>query len=169
MNKKFIIAIIAVLTFFLTTAILSSLKNCRLEVEENMITQNTRQGLVSRESLKNTVEMPKNDIVQIYLFHSTQRCRTCIAIGRLAEDTINEFYQAELQEGKIEFREINIDLPENQALAKKFQASGSSLFINNYNEGKDHITENIKVWRLANNEAEFKNYFKDELDKLLRK
>ena len=54
------------------------------------------------------------DKIEVFLFHSTQRCTTCIAIGRLAGETVNEYFQPELKSGKIEFRAINIDLPENR-------------------------------------------------------
>ena len=109
------------------------------------------------------------DKVQVFLFHATQRCTTCIAIGRLAGATVNEYFQNELQSGKIEFREINIDLPENKELAQKFQASGSALFINVIYDGQDHISEDATVWRLATNETQFKSYLKDKIDNLLGK
>ncbi|PJA01398.1 hypothetical protein COX74_02980 [bacterium (Candidatus Gribaldobacteria) CG_4_10_14_0_2_um_filter_41_16] len=59
------------------------------------------------------------------------------------------------------------DLSENKDLARKFQASGSSLFINAIINGKDNITEDTKVWRLVSDKAQFKNYLKDKIDNLL--
>ena len=109
------------------------------------------------------------DKIEVYLFHATQRCTTCIAIGKLAGETVAEYFQPELRDGKIEFKEINIDLPENKVLAQKFQASGSALFINAVYEGSDHITEDATVWRLTGNEVQFKSYLKDKLNNLLGK
>lgn len=107
--------------------------------------------------------------IQIYLFHPTRRCSTCIAIGQYAEKTVNESFQGELASGKIEFKEINIDLPENQVLVEKFQASGSALYINSVIGGKDNIAEDADVWRLTNDEAGFKSYLKGKIDNLLGK
>ncbi|NCN25216.1 hypothetical protein COT94_03965 [Candidatus Falkowbacteria bacterium CG10_big_fil_rev_8_21_14_0_10_37_14] len=107
--------------------------------------------------------------VQVFLFHSTQRCSTCIAIGRLAGETIYEYYQPELRDGKIEFREVNIDLPENKALAQKFQASGSALFINKIINGQDDINEDTTVWRLTSNPDQFKSYLKNKINNLIGK
>lgn len=107
--------------------------------------------------------------IQIYLFHPIHRCSTCIAIGQYAEKTVNESFQGELASGKIEFKEINIDLLENQALVEKFQASGSALFINSVIGGKDNIVEDTNVWRLTDDEAGFKSYLKTKIDNLLGK
>lgn len=112
---------------------------------------------------------PKADKVEVFLFHATQRCATCIAIGKLSEETVYEYFQPELRDGKIEFREINIDLPENKELAQKFQASGSALFINAVYNGQDNISEDTKVWRLTQDEAQFKSYLKDKINGLLDK
>jgi len=114
-------------------------------------------------------EVAKADKVQIFTFHATQRCTTCIAIGKLSGETIEEYYQEELKSGKIEVREINIDLPENKELAEKFQASGSSLKINAIYDGQDHISEDTAVWRLTSNPDQFKSYLKNKIDNLLGK
>ena len=94
---------------------------------------------------------------------------SCITIGKFAKETVDEYFQSELKAGKIEFREINIDLPENRSLAQKFQASGSALFINAIRNGQDDINEDVQVWRLVQNEAQFKSYLKGRLDVLLGK
>ena len=118
---------------------------------------------------RNETPIEKADKVEVFLFHGTQRCATCIAIGKLAGETVSEYFQPELRDGRIEFKEINIDLPENQALAEKFQASGSALFINTIIKGEDHIEQDAKVWRLTQDEAQFKSYLKNKLDNLLGK
>lgn len=123
----------------------------------------------SKNSNTSTASITKADKVEVFLFHATQRCTTCIAIGRLAGETVNEYFQPEIKSGKIEFREVNIDLPENKALAEKFQASGSSLFLNAISDGKDNIAEDVNVWRLTQNPAQFKDYLKGKINNLLGK
>lgn len=109
----------------------------------------------------------KADKVEIFLFHATQRCPTCIAIGRLAGETINERFQEELKSGLVEFREVNIDLPENKALAQKFQAVGSALYINAIKDGADNIQQDVRVWSLVGNTAQFKDYLENKINNLL--
>jgi len=159
MDKKIIAGLAIVLALCASAAAWSGIKD---RSSENMENQNGEE-----QTQENS--QSGSDMVQVYLFHSTRRCSTCIAIGQYAGETVNEFYQEELKNGKIEFREINIDLPENKALAEKFQASGSSLYINSIIDGKDDITEDANVWRLTGDEAKFKNYLKQKLDNLLGK
>jgi hypothetical protein len=127
---------------------------------------NTTLSDQSTDKSQSEVQKQSADKVQVFLFHATQRCATCIAIGKLAGETVYEYFQPELRDGKIEFREVNIDLPENKALAQKFQASGSSLFINAIRDGKDNISEDLQVWRLTSNEEQFKSYLRNKLNTL---
>jgi len=157
MDKKNIGAI-AIIAAVLIGAAVFALKNSDKPTEAQNVTAADAQG-DGKESA---------DKVQIYMFHATQRCSTCIAIGRLAGETVNEYFQPELESGRIEFREINIDLPENKMLAKKFQASGAALYINSIVDGEDDIVQDTKVWRLADDEAEFKIHLRDEINNRLK-
>jgi hypothetical protein len=107
--------------------------------------------------------------VEVFLFHRTQRCTTCIAIGKLSGQTVEERFGPEVLAGKVVFREVNIDQPQNKALAEKFQAGGSSLFINAVREGSDNIQEDAEVWRLTNDPQAFKNYLAGKINGLLGK
>lgn len=122
-----------------------------------------------KNEIKVNEDSPKADEVEVFLFHATRRCSTCVAIGKFSTETVYEYFQPELQAGKIKVGEINIDLPENKELAKKFQASGSALFINAIYNGQDNISEDVMVWRLASDETQFKNYLKNKINDLLGK
>jgi len=148
MNKKVIIGLVIGLGVFIVLAVVSSGYPKSFEVVANN---------------------QKADKIEVFLFHATKRCITCITIGKLAGETVNEYFQPELKNGQIEFREINTDLSENKDLARKFQASGSSLFINAISNGKDNIAQDTKVWLLVSNETQFKSYLKDKIDNLLGK
>ncbi|KKP33040.1 MAG: hypothetical protein A2312_01265 [Candidatus Staskawiczbacteria bacterium RIFOXYB2_FULL_32_9] len=106
--------------------------------------------------------------VQVFMFHTTQRCPTCIRIGQLSKATVEERFRDQLKSGKIEFREINVDLPENKVLVEKFQAGGSALFINSIKGGRDNILEDTMVWQLASgDDAKFKDYLENKLNNIL--
>lgn len=145
------------LLFFVLGALTLILSGCS---QDKKITYFNEDGTSKTVSAKDLIA----DKVEVFVFHSTQRCISCITIGKFAGETVNEYFQPELRDGKIEFREINIDLPENKELARKFQASGSSLFINAIYDNQDHIQEDTRVWRLVGNEAQFKNYLKGVID-----
>ncbi|MPN47603.1 hypothetical protein SDC9_195206 [bioreactor metagenome] len=105
--------------------------------------------------------------IEIFVFHATQRCISCINIGKYAKATIEEKFPEELKSGKITFREVNIDLPENEKMAKDYGVTGSALFINAIKDGKDNHEEDTIVWRLVTNEVQMKSYFESKLKKLL--
>lgn len=113
--------------------------------------------------------LPKAEKIEVINFHATQRCVSCTTLGNYSEATIYEFFQPELRDGIISFQSVNVDLPENRELARKYQAVGSSLFINTIYDGQDHIEEDVRVWRLLNSEAQFKSYLKNKIDTLLNK
>ena len=159
MQKKTIIVIIAIA--IIGTAFLI-LKNGNKSTEA----QSQNNQIVENQSKE---EKQSAEKIQVFVFHATQRCYSCITIGKYAGETVSEYFQPELRDGKIEFREINVDLPENKDLAIKFQAGGSSLFINAITNEKDSISEDVTVWRLVNNEVQFKNYLRNKLNGLFGK
>ncbi len=132
-----------------------------------LLTACSRTDLVDQE--ENNAPNISADRVEVVYFYATQRCFACITIGNFTKEVIYEFFQAELRDGKIEFKEINIDLNENRDLVKKFQARGSGLYINTIYSDDQKIEEDIQVWRLLNNENQFKNYLKNKLNNLLGK
>jgi hypothetical protein len=109
------------------------------------------------------------DKIEVVHFHATQQCWSCITVGEYALKTIKEKFPQEYENGKIVFKEINVELPENRDIVIKYQASGSSLFVNAIRDGKDNIEEDITVWRLVSNENQFVTYFQNKLNNLLGK
>ena len=114
------------------------------------------------------VTAPAEKIV-VANFFGTQRCVSCRAIGDFTKKTLNENFSEELKSGKIEFIEANVELPENKAIAEKYQASGSSLFINAIVDGKENIKEDTTVWRLVSSEKQFISYLEQKLNNLMGK
>lgn len=152
MNKKIVILPLLILSLFILTA-------CTSNNYDSKKLGKVQAGEVS----------PKADKIEVFYFHSTARCTTCLAIGRLTNETVAEYFQPELRDGKIEVREVNIELPENKEIAKKFQASGSSLYLNTIYDNQDHISEDATVWRLSSNPEQFKSYLKNKIEKQLGK
>jgi hypothetical protein len=64
----------------------------------------------------------------IYYFHGDRKCKTCKAVGEKAKEIAEKM--------NVQFFDINLDQEENKAVAKEFQASGSSLFIKHSKSGK---------------------------------
>lgn len=64
----------------------------------------------------------------VYYFHGDRKCKTCKTVGKKAKEVAEKM--------NVQFFDINLDKDENKAIAKKFQASGSSLYIKHNKSGK---------------------------------
>jgi len=103
--------------------------------------------------------------IEVYHFHATRQCYTCKTVGAFSEETINTYFVDELESGKLVFDHINVDLPENKALATRYEATGSSLFIGAYyGDGSFIKEENTNVWYKIDNKEEFINYLKGVIE-----
>jgi len=132
--------------------------------------QNTNnQTTKSQEELPMSTAKTLAEKIEVVHFHATQQCWSCITVGEYALKTIKEKFPEEYKNGTIVFRDINGELPENRDMVIKYQAGGSSLFVNAITAGKDNIKEDVTVWRLVSNESQFISYFQDKLNKLLGK
>jgi len=160
MNKKIIIGL--VIGFgLLTVLVLASLNPPKSEAITGNQGQSQSQESASRERSAEKIE--------VVHFHGTQQCVSCITVGKFALETIKNKFPNEYASGKIIFRDINGELPENAALVMKFQARGSSLFVNAIVGGKDNIEEDTTVWRLISDENQYVSYFQNKLKNLLGK
>ncbi|MFW5884986.1 MAG: nitrophenyl compound nitroreductase subunit ArsF family protein [Patescibacteria group bacterium] len=107
------------------------------------------------------------DKVVLANFHGTQRCASCEAVGEYAEKTVEERFEEEREEGRVVFKSINGELPENKEITKKYQARGSSLYINAVKDGEDNIQEDTRVWRIVSSEEKFMDYLENEINSYL--
>jgi len=107
------------------------------------------------------------DSLQVYYFHGVNRCNTCLTIGEYVRETIEDKYSSEIENGKIDYREINIDDTEDRDLVNKFEASGSSLYLNAIRGEDETIEKDMYVWRVANDETVFKRYLEDRINSFL--
>jgi len=156
-SKKIVIN--SILALGVVFFVISSLNSIRIDAAPESETHSANTASPSQPQFESQV--------QVFVFHATQRCPSCVAIGKFASSTIHEYFPAELASGQIEFREVNIDLLENKELAQKFKAAGSSLFINSIKNGQDNIKEDTNVWRYVFQEEQFKAYLKGKISGLL--
>jgi hypothetical protein len=104
--------------------------------------------------------------IEIIHFHGNNQCFSCITVGDYAEETINTYFKKEIDEGFIEFKHLNGQLPENKDLVLKYGATGSSLWIGTYFlDGTFKAEQNINVWYKVNNKEDYMNYLKSEIEK----
>ncbi len=154
MNKKIIIFGLLLSSFFLTGC------NRQNNLQESSAKKNQKQD--------NQKENSQVDKIEVIDFHGNRRCFSCQTIEKFAKETLEEFFQPELRDGKITFKSINVEETQNKEIVQKYQARGSSLFIDVIKEGNDNISEDTQVWRLVRDEQAYKKYFKEKIENLLK-
>jgi hypothetical protein len=107
--------------------------------------------------------------IEIFDFHSTHRCMTCNAIELNTKYTLNTFFSDELKNNKITFNVINVDKKENEKIAEKFEASGTSLILNVIKNGKEtQINLTDFAFMEGNDKEAFSKELKNKLDTALK-
>ena len=146
MNKKYLYAGIGIAVVLLLVFMLPKYLN----------------GNVTASESKISGEIEK---IEVYHFHATRQCYTCKTVGAYAEETVNTYFADELKSGKLVFASVNIELPENKALADKYEAKGSSLLIGVYGkDGSFSKQEDSAVWYKIDNKEDYMNYLKGVIE-----
>lgn len=165
MNKKIIILVLVTVGGLLFINRVGKTRQTQTQSQ----TQVQAQPQVKQNITSENTSLASPDKIEVVNFFGTQRCVSCLAIGKLTKKTLEERFASELESGKIVFKEINGELPENKEIVVKYQARGSSLFINAIRGEKDNIAEDVTVWRLVNSEEQFMSYLENKLNQLLGK
>lgn len=113
-------------------------------------------GASKDKAASNTV---KPGTVEVLYFHGKQRCITCNSIERLTQQVVDS-----IANEKVVLRVIDISLPENEAVADKYEVAFASLILD-----KDGTVVNLTEMGFANakNHSEvFKSELTQAIDKL---
>lgn len=97
----------------------------------------------------NAAAAPERDCVEVLYFHGKQRCATCVAIEQNTRTVIESRFAEECAKGDVVFRIIDLTLPENEALAEKYEVTWSSLWLTRWTDGTDR-SENLTEYAFAN-------------------
>ncbi len=107
--------------------------------------------------------------IEVIDFHSTHRCMTCKAIEANTKFTLDTYFSKDLKDGNITFQVINVDAKENEKLVEKFEASGTSLFLNVIKDGKEkHIDLTEFAFMEGNNQDVFSKQLKAKIENELK-
>lgn len=124
----------------------------------------------NQKSKNKTETLDKNiSKIEVIDFHSTHRCMTCNAIEANTKYTLNTYFSSEMKENKITFLVINVDEKENQKIAEKFEASGTSLILNVIKNGKEkQINLTDFAFMNGNDQETFSKELKNKINSELK-
>ncbi len=86
------------------------------------------------------------DRVDIVYFHRPQRCTKCICFEKRISYVVNTHFQDKVDSGKVTFQVCNLGDKENAAIAKKYGAVASQLFVNTIKDGIEDIRNVTEIW-----------------------
>ena len=105
--------------------------------------------------------------LELVFFHPVPGCDSCEQVGRLANETVTTYFGPEMMAGKITFRDVNLNLPENRDIANRYGAYTESLWMGEYDGTGFHATEIVDIWYYAYNREEYMEYLRGVLERKL--
>lgn len=67
--------------------------------------------------------------VEVYYFHATMRCPTCLAVEEQTRKTLDENFAEDMKSGAIQLKVLNLEEKDNKAISEKFEIGWSSLIL----------------------------------------
>lgn len=95
------------------------------------------------------------DRVDVVYFHRTNRCRSCIYAETGIRYTLETYFQKEMSSGKLTFKSVDVQDASSAAIAEKYGAYASQLFINTVTGDTERIEHVTEIWQLIGNDEAF--------------
>lgn len=102
--------------------------------------------------------------VNVYYFHFTRRCATCMAVEENAYKAIEALYPNEVKAGVYSFTSLNLDEASTKEIADKLGVGGQSLMIVH---GDKKIDITSAAWMAAQDPEKMKVEIQSGIDKVL--
>lgn len=108
--------------------------------------------------------------LQIYYFHATNRCPTCIGIETNVKQALDAMFKDELLSGQINLKVLCVDDKANKDLVEKYEAAGAALHLVKYENGKesDHDLTEFAFMHSQKEPDFFIKSFQDSVSKFIR-
>ena len=107
--------------------------------------------------------------VVAYYFHGKLRCKTCVGMEGMTADVLKTDFPAQLKDKSIDWRVVNYDEQANEHFIKDYQLVGPSVVLVELAGGRQVRYRNLdKIWQLAHEEDEFKQYVRVQITAFLK-
>ena len=117
-----------------------------------------------------SVEQQPTQKTILYYFHGTMRCPTCKKFESYTNEVLQMDFPDAMKSGTLEWRIVNVDLPENKHFVNDYQLYTKSLVIVKMQDGKQSEWKNLdKIWEIVSDKSIFMNYVKGEINGYLEK
>jgi hypothetical protein len=99
--------------------------------------------------------------LMVYYFRNNKRCPSCFKIENYSKAAVEEGFAADVRNGRMEWRMINVQDAGNEFYVEKYQIFTKTVILSLQKEGKEVKWKNLdQIWDLLYDENIFKNYIK---------
>lgn len=158
-----------------TNQVLIAAQNERTSTNETSLSKAENQEQKAPQINNNETMSSSNEIksqsskVIAYYFHGTYRCITCRTIEKYSKEAIENYFSNELNNGKLVFKSINVEEPENRHFIQNYQLFTRSLVLSLVKKDKEIKWKVLPdVWKYYRDKTKFFQYVKDEVEKFLK-
>jgi hypothetical protein len=127
-------------------------------------------GFVPFVSTQNKTKADSSPKVEVYYFHTAERCPIDQAIEENTRTTMQSNFAKQIKDGTIKFQVLNKDDKANLKTAARFAINVQALYIVKHDKGKE-INTDLTDFAFScglSNPVKFKSTLKDEVDKALK-
>lgn len=113
-------------------------------------------------------ELP--EALVVYCFYNAERGPDSRKIERLAQETLEQSFDKELEDGRIKWLIVNYQHPNNRFVIAQYDIRKPCIVVVDGRPGKNRVWKNHeqKVWELRDDEKAFKDYLRAEIEKALK-
>jgi hypothetical protein len=105
-----------------------------------------------------------------YYFHVTVRCVTCRTIESYSREVVEQKFGADIAKGRLEFRLVNLQLPENKHFVKDYQLFTKSLVLVRFDKGRQAEYKVLNnTWELVGDKSAMQAYVEREVRDYLKR
>lgn len=119
---------------------------------------------VAQETKKTETSATTVSKVEVYYFHFSRRCNTCVSVEENAKLAVEQLYADKVKTGEYTFTGINLDDESSKAIAAKLGVGGQSLLVVC---GKNKVDITDKGFMNAHNLEKMEAEIKKAVDNVL--
>ena len=101
----------------------------------------------------------------LYYFYGNVRCPICRKFESFSDEALREEFSEALNNGRLEWRMVNVEEPDNKHFISDYQLYSKSLVVVKIQGGKQTDWKNLnRIWKLVRNKGAFIKYVQDEVN-----
>jgi hypothetical protein len=102
--------------------------------------------------------------IVVYYFHGNMRCRTCLALERLAKESVETTFAKSIKKGRLEWKTVNVETAGNEHFTNDYKLYTRSVIVSILQDGKEVSWKNLdRIWTLVRDEEKYKEYITGEV------